>query len=104
MITDTLALLVLAAIVGMQTGNITEGFWLRMAVLLAAASMVILFVFPVVSRWFFKKYDNHISQFNFVLAMLFLASFLVELAGVEPIIGAFLPGWHLIVSFQDFHH
>ncbi|MDD3147507.1 MAG: cation:proton antiporter, partial [Candidatus Riflebacteria bacterium] len=52
----------------------------------------IIFLFPVIGRWFFKRFDNHISHFNFVLAMIFLASYLVELAGVEPIIGAFLAG------------
>jgi len=92
MITDTLALLVLAAVVGMKTGNITDGFWLRMAMSLISVSAVIVFLFPVISRWFFKNHDNHISQYNFVLAMVFLASFLVEIAGVEPIIGAFLAG------------
>ncbi|MDD3147963.1 MAG: cation:proton antiporter, partial [Candidatus Riflebacteria bacterium] len=91
-ITDTLALLVLAAIVGIKTGTIVEGFWLRMAFSLSGIGAAIIFLFPVIGRWFFKRFDNHISQFNFVLAMVFLASYLVELAGVEPIIGAFLAG------------
>lgn len=92
MITDTLALLVLAAIVGATSGTITEGFWLRMGLSLAAVGTVILFVFPIIGRWFFKRFDQSVAQFNFVLAMVFMASFLVELAGVEPIIGAFLAG------------
>ncbi len=92
MITDTLALLVLAAIVGMKTGNMADGFWLKMSISLFIAGTIIVALFPIISRWFFKKYDNHISQYNFVLAMVFLASFLVEIAGVEPIIGAFLAG------------
>lgn len=92
MITDTLALLVLAAVVGIKTGTIAEGFWLNMGVSLLAISAIIILLFPVIGRWFFKRFDHNISQFNFVLAMVFLASFLVELAGVEPIIGAFLAG------------
>jgi len=92
MITDTLALLVLAAVVGVKTGHITEGFWLRMGLSFALIALVIMLLFPVIGRWFFKRFNNHISQYNFVLAMVFLASFLVELAGVEPIIGAFLAG------------
>ncbi len=91
-ITDTLALLILAAIVGIQTGSIAEGFWLRMGLSLLGISAIIMFLFPIIGRWFFKRFDNHISQYNFVLAMVFLASFLVETAGVEPIIGAFLAG------------
>ncbi len=92
MITDTLALLVLAAIVGMKTGTMTDGFWVNMAMSLALSSAVIVFLFPVLGRWFFKNYSNHISQYNFVLAVVFMAAFLVEVAGVEPIIGAFLAG------------
>ncbi len=92
MITDTLALLVLAAIVGIKTGTIAEGFWLKMGFSLFAIGAAIIMLFPVIGRWFFKRFDHNISQFNFVLAMVFLASFMVELAGVEPIIGAFLAG------------
>lgn len=91
-ITDTLALLVLAAIVGIKSGHITEGFWLKMGGSFLLITLVIIFIFPAIGRWFFKRCNNHISQYNFVLAMLFLASFLVELAGVEPIIGAFFAG------------
>lgn len=92
MITDTLALMVLAAVVGVKTGHISEGFWLKMGLSFFLISLAIVLIFPVIGRWFFKRYSNHISQYNFVLAMVFLASFLVELAGVEPIIGAFLAG------------
>jgi Kef-type K+ transport system membrane component KefB len=92
MITDTLALLVLAAVVSMKTGGNTDHFWLRMGGSLAVAGAAIVLLFPVIGRWFFKRFDNHISQYNFVLAMMFLAAFLVEVAGVEPIIGAFLAG------------
>jgi len=92
MITDTLALLVLAAIVGIKTGHITEGFWLKMGLSFTGIALTIVLLFPAIGRWFFKRYSNHISQYNFVLAMVFLASFLVELAGVEAIIGAFLAG------------
>ncbi|OGK12241.1 MAG: sodium:proton antiporter [Candidatus Riflebacteria bacterium GWC2_50_8] len=92
MITDTLALLVLAAIVGLKTGHITEGFWLKMGLSFTGIALTIVLLFPVIGRWFFKRFNNHISQYNFVLGMVFLASFMVELAGVEAIIGAFLAG------------
>lgn len=92
MITDTLALLILSAVVGIETGTIVEGFWLKMGGSLLGICLAILYLFPIAGRWFFKHFDNKISQYNFVLAMVFLAAFLVELAGVEPIIGAFLAG------------
>jgi nucleotide-binding universal stress UspA family protein len=49
-------------------------------------------VFPIIGRWFFKRFDNSIVQYNFVLAMVFLGAFMAEAAGFEPIIGAFLAG------------
>ncbi|GAB4267267.1 MAG: cation:proton antiporter [Candidatus Rifleibacteriota bacterium] len=92
MITDTLALTVLAAVVGMATGKVVEGFWVKMFLSLISAGAIINFLFPVIGRWFFKKFDNSIAQYNFVLAMVFLGAFLAEAFGFEPIIGAFLAG------------
>jgi nucleotide-binding universal stress UspA family protein len=54
--------------------------------------LVILLLFPVVGRWFFKRFDDRISQYIFVLGMVFLGAFLAEAAGIEAIIGAFLAG------------
>jgi Kef-type K+ transport system membrane component KefB len=92
MITDTLALLVLAAVAGMATGEVNSAFWFRLsiAVVLFAASVMLLF--PIIGRWFFKRFDDKISQYIFVLAMVFLGAFLAEAAGIEAIIGAFLAG------------
>jgi Kef-type K+ transport system membrane component KefB len=91
-ITDTLALLVLAVIVGMSTGELNNEFWIRLVVSLVIFSVIIAFVFPVLGRWFFKKYEDNISQYIFVLGLVFMAAFLAEAAGVEAIIGAFLAG------------
>ncbi|MGB6151073.1 MAG: cation:proton antiporter [Pricia sp.] len=92
LITDTLALLVLAVVVGMTTGDVGTGFWLKLSVSIILFGCVVLLVFPLVGRWFFKRFDDYISQYIFVLAMVFLGAFLAELAGIEPIIGAFLSG------------
>ena len=92
MITDTLALLVLAVIVSMHEGQVTPAFWTRMTVSLIIFSLVVVFLFPIVGRWFFKKFHDSTSQFIFVMTMIFLGGFLAELAGIEAIIGAFLAG------------
>jgi Kef-type K+ transport system membrane component KefB/nucleotide-binding universal stress UspA family protein len=92
MITDTLALLVLAVIAGMATGKITNEFWIRLAVSVTAFGLVVMLLFPILGRWFFKRFDDNISQYIFVLGMVFLAAFLAEAAGIEAIIGAFLAG------------
>ena len=91
-ITDTLALLVLAVIVGMSTGVIDNEFWTRLSISVILFGAIVMFLFPIIGRWFFKKYDDNISQYIFVLGMVFLASFLAEAAGIEAIIGAFLAG------------
>lgn len=91
-ITDTLALLVLAVIAGMQRGEINQDFWIRLVFSVLIFGLVVLIVFPIIGRWFFKRFDDNISQYIFVLAMVFLGCTLAELAGVEAIIGAFLAG------------
>jgi Kef-type K+ transport system membrane component KefB len=52
----------------------------------------VIFQFPIIGRWFFKRYNDAVSQYIFVMGMVFLAAFLAEAAGVEAIIGAFLAG------------
>jgi Kef-type K+ transport system membrane component KefB/nucleotide-binding universal stress UspA family protein len=92
MITDTLALLVLAVIVGMSKGEIGSEFWIRLTISMVIFSSVVWFLFPLLARWFFTKNQDNISQYIFVLGMVFLAAFLAEAAGIEAIIGAFLAG------------
>lgn len=93
MITDTAALLVLAAIVGMSKGaDIGSEFWIKLSLSVIAFGLVVMFGFPIIGRWFFKKFDDNISQYIFVLAMVFMGGFMAEVAGIEAIIGAFLAG------------
>ena len=92
MLTDVLSLLVLAVVVGMTQGEVNSAFWLRLGLSVMAFSLTVLFVFPIVGRWFFKKVDDKISQYIFVLVMIYLAAVLAELAGIEAIIGAFFAG------------
>jgi Kef-type K+ transport system membrane component KefB len=92
LITDTLALLVLAAIVGMSTGVVDNSFWMRLTISVLIFGAVVVFIFPIIARWFFKRYTDSTLQYIFVLGMVFLAGFLAEAAGIEAIIGAFLAG------------
>jgi Kef-type K+ transport system membrane component KefB len=91
-ITDTLALLVLAIIVGVVTGEVNTAFWIKLSVSIIAFILLILFVFPIITKWFLNRYEDAISQYIFVLSMVFLGAFLAESAGIEGIIGAFLTG------------
>jgi len=92
MITDILALLILAGISGLSRDEASSTFWLQLTFSTAAFVSVVFFVFPVITRWFFKHYNDSVSQYIFVLAIVFLASFLAEAAGLEAIIGAFFSG------------
>lgn len=92
MITDILALLVLAVIVGMSQGDVGTEFWVKLSVSFIVFALIVLIIFPIIGRWFFKKVDDKISQYIFVLVMIYLAAMLAELAGVEAIIGAFFAG------------
>lgn len=92
MITDVLALLVLAVCVGMAQGDVGSEFWIRLAISVIIFGAVVLVSFPIIGRWFFKKVDDKVSHFIFVMVMIYLAGLFAELAGIEAIIGAFLAG------------
>jgi len=92
MITDTLALLVLAVIVGMTQGEVNSAFWTKLLISILVFGLIVMFLFPIIGRWFLKRYEDNVSQYIFVLVMVFLGAVLAEAAGIEAIIGAFLSG------------
>lgn len=92
MITDIATLLVLAVVVGMVQGDVGTSFWVKLSVSFILFALIVLILFPIIGRWFFKKVEDKISQYIFVLVMIYLAAMLAELAGVEAIIGAFFAG------------
>jgi len=92
-ITDTLALLVLAVIATMAKGDLTENYWLQLGVSLSLYILVILLLLPKLARWFFRSVGGDgVAEFVFVLAMVFICASFSHLAGAEPIVGAFLAG------------
>jgi len=91
-LTVAFALLVLAIISGMYKGEIGHLFWIMLGVKVLLVCFLIIFGFPRIGRWFFRKYEDSIMQFIFVLVMVFLGGGLLELAGMEGILGAFMVG------------
>ena len=91
-VTVTLALVVLALISGMYNGAATPIYWIMLVLKVTLICLVIVFVFPMLGRIFFRKYDDAVMQFVFVLALVFLGGGLISLAGMEGILGAFLVG------------
>ena len=90
-VTVTLALIILAVIGGMYKGTVDGMFWVLLVVKVAFLSFLIVFFFPRIGRWFFRKYDDSVMQFVFVLAMVFLGSGLMEFVGMEVFWELFLP-------------
>ncbi len=91
-VTDTLTLMVLAVISGMFKGETAGMAWLWLVLRFTILAACILYLFPRIGRWFFRRFDDKVMQFVFVLAMVFLGSGLMELIGMEGILGAFLVG------------
>ena len=87
-VTDTLTLLVLAVVGGLFKGESGGLFWLWLVVKVIFLGALIMYSFPRIGRWFFRRYDDNVMQFIFVLAMVFLGAGLMEFVGM----GAFLAG------------
>lgn len=93
LITNVVALLVLAVVVKADGGNLTLGFWLFLIPALTIYTFATLWGIPRIGRWFFRQFGHDESaEFIFVLAALFVVSYIASLIEVEPIIGAFLAG------------
>jgi len=92
-LTDTAVLIILAVIIGNSEGNLNQEFWIKLGISLTIFSAIMFFVIPKIAEWFFSKLESEKhSHYIFVLAVVFFAAFLAEVAGVEPIIGAFVAG------------
>jgi Kef-type K+ transport system membrane component KefB len=92
-LTDTTVLLILAIILNNHNGYLNESFWLRISISIAIFIGIMFFVIPRIARWFFQKLESEKhSHYIFVLAVVFFAAFLSQVAGLEPIIGAFIAG------------
>ena len=92
-LTDTAVLLILAVVLGSANGSLNHEFWLRMGTSLAIFSVIMFFGVPRMAKWFFRKLESEkTSHYIFVLSVVFFSAFLAQVAGVEPIIGAFVAG------------
>jgi Kef-type K+ transport system membrane component KefB len=92
-LTDTAVLLILAIISGTTSGEATSGLWTRLLISILCFAAIVYFVIPRIASWFFRRLeDEKNAHFIFVLLVVFLTAFIAELAGLEPIIGAFAAG------------
>jgi|TARA_R110000737_G_scaffold345455_1_gene373963 Kef-type K+ transport system membrane component KefB len=95
-LTDTAVLILLAVIIGSHNGSLNQEFWIRLIVSLSIFSGIMFLIIPRIAKWFFRKLESEKhSHYIFVLSVVFFSAFLAEVAGVEPIIGAFVAGLSL---------
>jgi Kef-type K+ transport system membrane component KefB/mannitol/fructose-specific phosphotransferase system IIA component (Ntr-type) len=92
-VTDLLAFIILAVISSSYHKEISLAFWIHLiaAILIYVALMV--WLIPRVGRWYFRNIsqDNNVD-FIFIFTVFFFCAFGARLAGLEPIIGAFIAG------------
>lgn len=94
LLTDLLALLVLAIVTGSQGDTTGPGFWIQLAVSLAVYTFLVLWGLPKVARWFFRRLGSDgISEFVFTLAIAFVTAYMAHVIHIEPIIGALMAGF-----------
>ena len=93
-----MALLSLSIIVGLfhkeKTGDggslLLAMVWMLLKLSLYMAAMV--FFIPRITRWFLRHYSDGVTQFIYVLSVLFLNAALTALIGLEGVFGAFFAG------------
>jgi len=93
LVTDTLALTVLAIVGGTLMGDAGAGFWLRLVLGLGLYTSIVLVAVPWIGQWFFRNVPSQApAEFLFLMAVLFTTAWAADVAGAQPIIGAFLAG------------
>ncbi|THE66372.1 cation:proton antiporter [Salinadaptatus halalkaliphilus] len=91
--TDTIALVVLAVVVGAVGGELSVALFGQVGLALAILFASAWFVVPPASRWFFQTFsEESYFEFLFVMVAIFATASLAELLDLEPILGAFVAG------------
>ncbi|HPX59723.1 MAG TPA: cation:proton antiporter [Bacteroidales bacterium] len=92
-LTDTAVLIILAVVMGKSQGSLNQEFWIKLGVSFVIFTAIMFLLIPRIAKWFFRKLESEKhSHYIFVLSVVFFAAFLAEVAGLEPIIGAFAAG------------
>jgi Kef-type K+ transport system membrane component KefB len=94
-ITDTLALLILAIISSTQSESSSDPLSTIVRLLIGLGALVVwcMVILPRLARWFYAGLgQERILRFVFVVGALASAGFLASLVGIEGIVGAFFAG------------
>ena len=88
------SLMVLATVgtAARMEGSFTLNSTLHLVASLVLFCAVMIYVYPRLTRWFFKHYMERVTQFIYVLTVTFLAAAVARWIGIEGVFGAFLAG------------
>ena len=86
---------IVGAVHAMQTPNGSPSVFytfflplLKLAVYLTG----MVYIVPRVTRWFLQRYSDAVTQFIFILSILFLSASITSFIGLEGVLGAFFAG------------
>ena len=91
-LTDIGAFIILAVVLGVQSGGVKISYFIQLFILLSAFAALIIFGLPRVGKYFFQRFSGRAIEFQFVVVALFVAALGAELIGVHEVVGAFLAG------------
>jgi len=92
-ITDTVALLVLAVVARSVDGELNTVFWVALIGLFALYLVFMFYVLPKMSYHFFQNMgETGRFTYVYVIGVMLMCSWLAEVIGIEAIVGAFLAG------------
>jgi len=92
MLALTFALLVLAAFSASYQGEADVWFWLLFLGKVVAFTTGAAFLLPRLTRWFFRRHNDAVMLYIYVLSVVFLSAAISEWCGLEGIFGAFVAG------------
>ncbi|MGE5464074.1 MAG: cation:proton antiporter [Syntrophothermus sp.] len=91
-LTDIGAFVVLAVVLGAQSGGLRLSYFIELFILLTAFTALIILGLPRIGKYFFQRFHGRAIEFQFVVVALFVAALGAELIGVHEVVGAFLAG------------
>jgi len=93
LVTNTVSLSILAIITSSTNGTLNASFGIILIVSFVIFCLLMFIVLPRLARWSFCNMESEgVSQFVFVLVLVFVSATIAQLAGIEPVIGAFIAG------------
>jgi Kef-type K+ transport system membrane component KefB len=91
-LTDIGAFIILAVVLGAESGGLSIGYFAQLFVLLSVFTLLIILGLPRLGKFFFQRFSARAIEFQFVVVVLFVAALGAELIGVHEVVGAFLAG------------